>query len=106
MTVGPTEPASGLSDEDKARTRYLNDELRVHGRGGVVTVSLALHGTGTGVIENVLRGLASYEPDAGKDAMSGSIDIDGMLVRWGLAAIEGPEGPTRIMSVWLAAEAW
>lgn len=60
MTQAPSTSEKAASAADRAGRRYLNDQLRIKGRGGVVTVSLSLVAAGEDALVHVLQAIGSF----------------------------------------------
>lgn len=98
--TGETRPG----DQDNARTRYLNDRLRVHGEGGVILVSLALLVGGRRTVTKVLRAVAADHPTAELHDR-GALECAGLPIIWQIVRGAGVNSQPPLLSVMLAGEA-
>lgn len=84
-------------EPDKARRRRLNDELRVHGRGGVITVSISIASGGDEAIVIALKAAAASALHADQEGSSGMVLSQIGPVRWSIMTAKG----VRILAIWL-----
>ena len=97
MTEAPSPRASPVTERDIAETRRLNNELRQHGRGGVVAVSLSLVAAGESAVVTVLKAIAAQA------LSSNGLNDFGRAGGFVWAVVSSVDG-TRILAVWLPSD--
>ena len=88
-------------DPDNARRRRSNDELRVYGRGGIVTVSLAIASAGEEVIVQATQAVARAAVVENDDASRGTADATFGSLNWSILTADGR---LRVLAIWLSGE--
>lgn len=100
-TQGQAEVKNAASGPCPAHGRRLNDELRVHGRGGIVSVSLSIAAAGEKAIICALLAVAQTAIDGSDDGSAGTAVAKIGNVHWAITSATA--GPVT-MTVWLAGE--
>ena len=61
MSPADIEHIQSIMDRNQAKVRRLNDNLRIHGRGGIVLITCGIAGLDPSTIREVLAAVASFE---------------------------------------------